>query len=101
MPTILDRIVAHKRQEIERSRAEKPIAELRAMLPDAPPVRDYLASLATDRPRDGGPIKLIAGVRLGDRRRVEVLADQPGRGTRLFDLGNEFDRAAVPWAVCC
>ena len=63
MPTILDKIVSLKREEISRSKVEKPLEELRAQLADAPPVRDFLGQLAADRPRDGGPIKLIAEVK--------------------------------------
>ncbi len=64
MPTILDKIVDVKRGEIARAKQAKPLAELRAALPDAPPVRDFLAPLAADRPgADGGPIKLIAEVK--------------------------------------
>lgn len=68
MPTVLDKIVAVKRQEVARARAERPLAELRAALADAPPVRDYLAPLAANRPdpsqaNGGGPIKLIAEVK--------------------------------------
>ena len=63
MPTILDQIVAVKRDEIERAKAASPIEELRAQLRDAPPVRDFLAPLAADRPADGGPIKLIAEIK--------------------------------------
>ena len=63
MPTILDKIVAKKREEIAAAKSARPIDELRAALPDAPPVRDFLAPLAASRPRDGGPIKLIAEVK--------------------------------------
>jgi indole-3-glycerol phosphate synthase len=45
MTTILDRIVAAKRQEIERQRATAPEHELEARLADAPPVRDFRAAL--------------------------------------------------------
>jgi indole-3-glycerol phosphate synthase len=63
MPTVLDKIVAVKRQEVAQARAELPLAELRAALADAPPVRDYMAPLALNRPSAGGPIKLIAEVK--------------------------------------
>src|SRR5262245_50704331 len=43
--SILDRIVAAKRQEIERDRSAVPEAELTARLQDAPPVRDFRAAL--------------------------------------------------------
>ncbi len=56
--TILDKIVATKRVEIERAKAIKSEAELRAELPDAPPIRDFFAALSAD-----GPIKLIAEVK--------------------------------------
>ncbi len=58
MPTILDKIVATKRTEIERAKAARPETELRALAADAPPVRDFFAALAAD-----GPIKLIAEVK--------------------------------------
>ena len=58
MPTILDQIVATKRDEIERAKAALPAEELRARLAAAPPVRDFFAPLATP-----GPIKLIAEVK--------------------------------------
>src|SRR5262245_24610018 len=45
MSTILDRIVAAKRQEIERQRAEVPERELQARLKDAPPVRNFRTAL--------------------------------------------------------
>jgi indole-3-glycerol phosphate synthase len=56
--TILDKIVATKRAEIERAKATRTEVELRAQLADAPPVRDFFAALAAD-----GPIKLIAEVK--------------------------------------
>ena len=45
MSDILERIVAVKRQEIERRRAEVPQRQLEARLADAPPVRDFRAAL--------------------------------------------------------
>ena len=58
MPTILDKIVATKRQEIAQAQARVPLAELQAAVPDAPPVRDFFAALAAE-----GPIHLIAEVK--------------------------------------
>ena len=58
MPTILDKIVATKRGEIDRAKAAVSEAELRAQLADAPPVRDFFTPLAAT-----GPIKLIAEVK--------------------------------------
>jgi indole-3-glycerol phosphate synthase len=58
MPTILDKIVATKRVEIDQAKAVHPERELRARLADAPPIRDFFTPLAA-----GGPIKLIAEVK--------------------------------------
>src|SRR5262245_26656203 len=56
--TILDKIVATKRREIAQAKAACPEAELRAMIRDTPPTRDFMAALAAP-----GPIKLIAEVK--------------------------------------
>ena len=56
--TILDEIVASKRQEVAAARRRMPIEELEAQAADAPPVRDFRTALA--RP---GPIQLIAEVK--------------------------------------
>lgn len=45
MSTILDRIVAGKRREIDEARARVPAAELERRLADAPPARDFRAAL--------------------------------------------------------
>ena len=45
MSNILERIVASKRREIERQRAEIPERQLEACLHNAPPVRDFRAAL--------------------------------------------------------
>ncbi|MBN1589691.1 MAG: indole-3-glycerol phosphate synthase TrpC [Pirellulales bacterium] len=58
MPTILDKIVATKRVEIQQAKAAVPEDALRERLADAPPVRDFLAALA-----DAPPIRLIAEVK--------------------------------------
>jgi indole-3-glycerol phosphate synthase len=58
MPTILDKIVATKRSEIERAKSELPERELRARLTDASPVRNFFTALAA-----GPPIRLIAEVK--------------------------------------
>lgn len=68
MPTILDNICDVKRGEIAQARVQRPLEELRVALSDAPPVRDFLAPLAANRPDpsavgEGGPIKLIAEVK--------------------------------------
>jgi len=70
VPNILDKIVATKRAEIERAKVAVPLNELRAMLKDAPPVRDFFAPLAV-----GGPIKLIAEVKKASPSRGVIRAD--------------------------
>ena len=70
MPTILDKIVATKRVEIERARSAVPESDLRARLADAPPVRDFFTPLAAT-----GPIKLIAEVKKASPSAGEIRAD--------------------------
>ena len=70
MPTILDQIVASKRQEIARAKARVPEGELRRELPAAPAVRDFLAALAAP-----GPIRLIAEVKKASPSRGILRAD--------------------------
>jgi indole-3-glycerol phosphate synthase len=68
--TILDQIIATRRQEIERAKAAMPLVELRARLADAPSVRDFFAPLAA-----GGPIKLIAEVKKASPSKGIIRAD--------------------------
>lgn len=70
MPSILDKIVATKRTEIERAKSAVPPAELRARVNDAPPVRDFLAPL-----KPPGPIKLIAEVKQASPSKGVIRAD--------------------------
>ena len=58
MSTILDKIVATKRQEVAAARRRLPKSELQAATADAPTTRDFFGALAAD-----GPIKLIAEVK--------------------------------------
>jgi indole-3-glycerol phosphate synthase len=57
-PTILDRIVAGKREELAAARAVVPEPELRARVADLPPTRDFGAAL-----RVPGCVRLIAEVK--------------------------------------
>ena len=70
MPTILDQIVATKRQVIAASQASVPLSELQRQLRDAPPVRDFFAAL--NRP---GPIRLIAEVKKASPSKGVIRAD--------------------------
>jgi indole-3-glycerol phosphate synthase len=58
LATILDKIVATKRREIDECRARRPLALLEQAAAAAPPARDFFAALA-----GGGPIRLIAEVK--------------------------------------
>jgi indole-3-glycerol phosphate synthase len=70
MPTILDKIVATKREEIAVAKSVRPERQLREMLGNAPPVRDFFAALAAD-----GPIKLIAEVKKASPSKGVIRAD--------------------------
>jgi indole-3-glycerol phosphate synthase len=43
--TVLDKIVQHKRSEVARAKAERPIGQILSRLDDAPPVRGFLQAL--------------------------------------------------------
>jgi indole-3-glycerol phosphate synthase len=68
--TILDRIVASKRQEVERARQRLDGQRLRLQLASAAPPRDFFGPLAA-----GGPIKLIAEVKRASPSRGVLRAD--------------------------
>jgi len=70
MPTILDQIVAAKREEVARAKAQTPEAVLRGRLADAPAVRDFLAALSA-----GPPIRLIAEVKKASPSKGVIRAD--------------------------
>ena len=70
MPTILDKIVATKREEIASAKLVRPEAELRSALSDAPQVRDFFAPLAA-----GPPIRLIAEVKKASPSKGLIRAD--------------------------
>ena len=58
MPSILDEIIGHKRQEIEAAKQVISAQDLEGRLATAPPVRDFVAALLK-----AGPIALIAEVK--------------------------------------
>lgn len=76
MTTILDKIVATKRGEIENAKSVRPADELRASIADAPPVRSFFDALNQD-----GPLKLIA----------EVKKASPSKGI----IREDFDPVAI------
>ncbi len=76
MTTILDKIVATKKEEIAAAKSLRSADQWRAALVDAPPVRDFFAPLAA-----GGPIKLIA----------EIKRASPSKGL----IREDFDPVAI------
>jgi indole-3-glycerol phosphate synthase len=81
MATILDKIVATKRTEVERAKAALPEHELRARLADAPPVRNFFTPLAA-----GGPIRLIAEVKKASPSAGLIRADfDPVAIARIYE----------------
>lgn len=70
MSTILDQIIAVKREEVARAKREMPEPALRARLADAPPVRDFLAAVAA-----GPPLRLIAEVKKASPSKGVIRAD--------------------------
>ena len=80
MPTILDKIVSTKRDEIDRAKKSIPEDRLRDQLPGAPPVRDFFAPLAAP-----GPIRLIAEVKKASPSKGVIRADfQPVEIARTY-----------------
>ena len=69
-PTILDEIVATKRREVDAARRRMPIEELEAQAGEAPPVRDFRASVAGPP-----PMRLIAEVKKASPSAGVIRAD--------------------------
>ena len=79
--TVLDQIIAAKRDEVARRREERPVDELRRSLAAAPPLRDFFAKLTAD-----GPIKLIAEVKKASPSKGTICHDfDPVRIARIYE----------------
>jgi indole-3-glycerol phosphate synthase len=88
MATILDKIVATKREEIAAAKAIRPEGELRNALADAPPVRDFFAALTPRREssEQGNAIRLIAEVKKASPSKGLIREDfQPVQIARIYE----------------
>lgn len=70
MGNVLQRIMATKREEIARDQGLRPASELRARLADAPPVRDFFASVSAP-----GEVRVIAEVKKASPSKGVIRAD--------------------------
>lgn len=70
MSTVLDKIVAVKREEIAAAKRARPEALVREQAASAPPVRNFFTPLAA-----GGPIRLIAEVKKASPSRGVIRED--------------------------
>ena len=86
MPTILDKIVATKHDEIAQAKAAVPESALRAQLAAAPPVRDFFGALAQP-----GPIRLIAEVKSSPSKGV-IRATPAGRNRHGLPENTQLQR---------
>ncbi|MFO0880332.1 MAG: indole-3-glycerol phosphate synthase TrpC [Gemmataceae bacterium] len=83
MTTILDRIVASKREEIASSRERVPQAKLEAALDSAPRPRDFQAALAA-----GPGVQVIAEIKKASPSAGVIQADfDPVRYARAYQAG--------------
>jgi indole-3-glycerol phosphate synthase len=81
VPTILDQIVATKREEIAWAKTQLSPADLRATLADAPPPRSFFDALAR-----GDSIRLIAEVKKASPSKGVIRADfQPTAIARAYE----------------
>ncbi|MCH7725529.1 MAG: indole-3-glycerol phosphate synthase TrpC [Planctomycetes bacterium] len=83
MSTILDKIVATKREEIAEAKSKRVEAELRAELVDTQPPLDFFAPLAA-----GGSIKLIAEVKKASPSKGIIRSDfDPVQIAQTYEAG--------------
>ncbi len=81
MPTILDKIVADKRKEVELARSQVSLDSLYARLDSAPAPRDFFAALSA-----GPPIRLIAEVKKASPSAGVIRADfDPVRIAKIYE----------------
>jgi len=81
MPTILDKIVAAKREEVARAKAVMPEESLRKQLAYVPPAKDFFAALSA-----GPPIRLIAEVKKASPSKGVIREDfDPVQIARIYE----------------
>ncbi len=115
MADILETIVIRKRREVAVARERVPLAVLEAMIPAAPPVRDFFAAVSAAPPirliaefkrkspsageiRPGATVEeVVRAYATAGAAALSVLTDHAGFGGCLADL--EAARAAVPLPV--
>ena len=85
MPTILEKIIAEKRKEIARRKAEVTLEKLESQVERTLPCRDFIA--AVKRP-EGGPIRLIAEYKRASPSKGEIRADlSPMEVAQAYEQG--------------
>lgn len=78
--TVLDEIIAHKREEVAASRSVVSPAEMRAHAAAAPPPRDFAAAIA------GPPVRIIAEVKRASPSAGSIRQDaDPAMTARLYE----------------
>jgi indole-3-glycerol phosphate synthase len=84
--TILDDIIAYKKQEVRAAKAEKPFSALDAELSRATPVRGFYEKLC--RKANRGEYALIAEIKKASPSKGVIRADfQPTEHARAYELG--------------
>ncbi len=88
MSTILDKIVARVRADLEEEKARVPLEEMRRRAEAAPPPRDFLGALKGAATRGHREARLIAEVKKASPSRGVLVADfEPVRLARIYEAG--------------
>ena len=80
--TVLDEIVAHKREEVAAARLALSLDAVRARAAAAPPARDFAAAVT------GPPVRIIAEIKRASPARGHIRADaDPAAIARIYEQG--------------